>query len=795
MNSLRSSLTRKLVYVLALAVLLVLLYAIGKPASVVGQSGGELRLQVGGKLAQLRNEAGLTESQLGQIDPASSTIKLATFGMRGVAIALLWHQSNEFQKRKDWNNVVATSEQLVVLEPHFTTIWEFLGWNLAYNASAEFDDYRERYRWCIRGIDFLTTGVEKNLKAPRLCKATGWTISQKIGIADENEQYRRLLREDEEFGQKHDCPLPSDRDNWMLGRRWYRQGEELVKEGVSIGNESDFLFFSNSRLNLFNYAIWKRKDGIFGEEAIRAWDNAGAEWNEFAKIDLSTAIPVDGSLRMRPGVEAKRTTLENTDIVRQEKVNLLKELEGLSPSLKERLCIERWNQLAEIKGQQGTMLEFLERAYEKPGKFSTLPYEELQIIRKYLEKNDADWKQKLQADLDSLYTPEQLTLKAIPQLLRDEEQNGIVSKAESDIGQVRGRALAMILVDAKAIAEQMQDIDELNRDAKRRSRAIAEEIDGHREKTRMSDLYRDILNFEYRIREVAVQRTQQADDAHRRRKEGRDAYYEGRFEDSITGWMDGMKKWEELYEREGYEDVAEEGQFIREIIDIVEKFVIILDNADKIFSDVAKDKVPMDLMIRNKLKQDDDVQPVIDALEYAKKEYETALAEKEETKRKALLETAEKHFTTIAQRFEGVSQSIEFMKLAPLYDVRDKQLETQAYLIRTALQLGKNLPEPLPLRSFVELMLQHDSAADEAGDAFEAGMPFVQENKFAEAQAEFDKSLALWKPILDKYPLIAQDPTLQTNRDLRRIAAVYVEVLKAQGKELPNDSPLKPFVQ
>ncbi|MDR0870045.1 MAG: hypothetical protein LBN39_04560 [Planctomycetaceae bacterium] len=795
MNSKRNSFIRKLVYVLVLAVLVAVLYAVGKPASTV-QSGGETRLNPGGVLAQLRTKEGLTESQLGQIDPASSTIKLATFGMRGVAIALLWHQSNEYQKRKDWNNVIATSNQLVFLEPHFTTIWEFLGWNLAYNASAEFDDYRERYRWCIRGIDFLTTGVENNLKAPKLCKATGWTISQKIGIADENQQYRRLLREDEDFGQKHDCPLPSDRDNWMLGRRWYHQGEQLVKEeGISIGNESDFLFFSNSRLNLFNYAVWKRKDGIFGAEAVRAWDNAGAEWNEFAKMDLSTAIPVDGSLRMRPGVEAKRTTLETTDIVRQEKRDLLKELEGLSPNLKEKLCIDRWKKLAETKGQQGTMLEFLDRAYEKPGKFSTLPYEELQIICKYLDETDKDWKKHLAEDLETLYTPEQLVLKKIPQLLRDEDQGGIVNKAEGEVGQVRSRALEMIQVNPKVVAQEIQDIDEVNRDAKRRSRAIAEEIDGQREKTRMSDLYRDILNFEYRIREVAAERMPQADDAHRRRYEGRIAYYDGRYEDSITGWLDGMKKWEELYNMPGYDDVASEGQFIREIIDIVEKFVIILDNANKVFSDVAKDKVPMDLMMRNKLNQESNPQPAIDALEYAKKEYETALTEKDEAKRKEQLEKVEKYFTAIARRFENINGSVEFMKLAPLYDIRDKQLEANAYLINAALKLGKPLPEPLPLRTFTELMLQHDPAVDSASDAFEKGIPLLREKKFAEAQAEFDNSVALWKPLLEKYPLIAQDPTLQTNIDLQRLAAVYSETLKAQNKTLSDDSPFKPFVK
>lgn len=137
---------RKAFYIISLVILFFLLYLVGRPAKVIVEAGGETRADGGGILAQTRTAEELSESQIGQIDPASSTIKLATFGMRGVAISLLWHRVQEKQKYHDWNSVIALSNQLVFLEPHFTTIWEYLGWNLSYNASADFDDYRERYR-------------------------------------------------------------------------------------------------------------------------------------------------------------------------------------------------------------------------------------------------------------------------------------------------------------------------------------------------------------------------------------------------------------------------------------------------------------------------------------------------------------------------------------------------------------------------------------------------------------------------------------------------------------------------
>ena len=181
---------RKVFYIAIIAVLIFPLYMLGNPAR---------RDAGGGLLAQRRDDLNLSEANLGEIDPAGSAMKLATFGMRGVAVSLLWSRSLEYEKRADWDAVVATANQITTLEPHFITIWDFVGWKLAYNASAQFDDYRERYRWVIRGFEFVQEGTTYNEKAPKLFVRAGWTISQKIGIADEKKQYRRLFREDEEL--------------------------------------------------------------------------------------------------------------------------------------------------------------------------------------------------------------------------------------------------------------------------------------------------------------------------------------------------------------------------------------------------------------------------------------------------------------------------------------------------------------------------------------------------------------------------------------------------------------------
>ena len=87
--------------------------------------------------------------------------------------------------------------------------------NMSYNTSVEFDDYRERYRWVIKGIDYLIKGIEYNQTEPRLQWETGWTISQKIGRSDEHKYYRRLFKADDEFHDAHGAGRwPSATTGW-----------------------------------------------------------------------------------------------------------------------------------------------------------------------------------------------------------------------------------------------------------------------------------------------------------------------------------------------------------------------------------------------------------------------------------------------------------------------------------------------------------------------------------------------------------------------------------------------------
>jgi len=288
------SFVRKIVYLVALVGLLLVLSWLGQPST--GDAGGErgeegisglLRVP---NLADLRNRYHLSETQLGEIDPAGSTIKLATLGLRGVAANVLWEKANNYKMKKDWTNLSATLQQITRLEPHFVSVWRFQAWNLSYNVSTEFDDYRERYRWVIKGIDFLREGIRRNEREPMLVWDVGWYLSHKIGVADEVKQFRRLLKEDDETFQRWGDFRPAEeRDNWLVGKDWFARAEELVDKGADLRKTTPTVFFSHRPMSQMNYCEALEKDGIFEERARYAWNRAGKEWFEFGARHFMTA--------------------------------------------------------------------------------------------------------------------------------------------------------------------------------------------------------------------------------------------------------------------------------------------------------------------------------------------------------------------------------------------------------------------------------------------------------------------------------------------------------------------------
>jgi hypothetical protein len=331
----RRTLFRKLIYGAVILVLFIPLSMMSQPAT---------KEAPGGVLAQQRVEHNLSQAELGDIDPSSATMKLATMGLGGVAVNLLWERANEYKKKEDWIALGATLEQIVKLQPNFYKVWDFQAHNLSYNLSAEFDDYHDRYTYVIRGINFLKQGFEKNQNEPRLLHRLGWYIGQKIGRSDEHKQYRELFSQDwnnlfhakDEYNPNR---TDEERDNWLVSKEYYRRAEALADRlaGQNIPlRTTPLLFYSEAPKSQINYAETRQLEGRFlgpaRQDTRRAWELARGDWIEYGRRVLPTTF----------GLSIRLEDLESQQDLAAE---LSQKLEDMLPGVREKLRSEKIDSL------------------------------------------------------------------------------------------------------------------------------------------------------------------------------------------------------------------------------------------------------------------------------------------------------------------------------------------------------------------------------------------------------------------------------------------------------------------
>jgi hypothetical protein len=354
---------RKAVYVVTIIVLIICLFALSFPSTAGTE---KTKGKQGGVLAQYRDTHGLSQTELGEVDPTSETVRLGTLGMRGVGSSVLWWTATQFQMKKDWTQLRATLDQISKLQPHSVAVWRYQAWNLSYNVSVAFDDYHDKFFWVIEGLNYMLEGVRLNDKEPRLYWDMGWFISNKIGRADEAKYYRRLFagkkdtsetaadfrrdsaRDDagkdfspdyvKDFRERSVPPTgfphgADVHDNWHVGKAWFLASESKINPPrYPVRGMADVIFYSDAPTCQFYYADNIEKDGRFDQVAVNAWKQATREWRDFGdrSIDTSYDMPLE---------------LNRQEAMEEMVANDLKALDAMAPGKREELHQEKIAQL------------------------------------------------------------------------------------------------------------------------------------------------------------------------------------------------------------------------------------------------------------------------------------------------------------------------------------------------------------------------------------------------------------------------------------------------------------------
>ena len=236
-------------------------------------------------------------------------------------------------------------------------MWKYQGWNLAYNVSVEFDNFRDRYRSVIDGLHYLQNGIKYNRHDMRLVWDCGRTTLHKIGRSDERKQFRKIFVNDDDYHEElaynselaeryGDSSLePEQRDSWLVGRRWYKLAEHMVKTDskTEIDGVGEMLFYNGAPLALIYYAENQQKDGKF-DKAKQHWAKAEKEWRQFGDRTFDTEWE-DVSASTDDDKVYLQIQLNRLDVLQEDIDKWLKELDAFDPGLRDRLIAERREEL------------------------------------------------------------------------------------------------------------------------------------------------------------------------------------------------------------------------------------------------------------------------------------------------------------------------------------------------------------------------------------------------------------------------------------------------------------------
>ena len=280
MNNL-TSFQRKMIYMVGMIVLLAICSLLGQPSDQSIGTGG--RPGNGGVVSDLREEYKLGDTTLGNVDPASSTMNLVLLGFRGIAASILWNDAEHYKMTKNWSQLQQTADSITLLQPHFKKVWEYQAWNLGFNVSSECDAVQDRYYWVKQGAKYLQKGTRTNTQFPELYFECGRFYGQKIGRADEKEQFRKFFVKDPDTARwlgKADGDInPDSKDNYLVAKDWYLKANSALESGELEQHKMDLpLFVAYPYHSQMDYATAREEDGNFDADALNAWATAYKEW-------------------------------------------------------------------------------------------------------------------------------------------------------------------------------------------------------------------------------------------------------------------------------------------------------------------------------------------------------------------------------------------------------------------------------------------------------------------------------------------------------------------------------------
>jgi hypothetical protein len=125
-------------------------------------------------------------------------------------------------------------------------------------------------------------------------------------------------------------------DNWLIGKGWYGESVEMIdKLKTPKMGQSPLIYRSSAPMCQMNYAEAMEKDGVFGEQAQKAWADASAEWHRYGSEDIPSSFTREGS--DEPIILHLNDEEPEAEIAKEK----VAQLEKMQPGLRDKIVAEK----------------------------------------------------------------------------------------------------------------------------------------------------------------------------------------------------------------------------------------------------------------------------------------------------------------------------------------------------------------------------------------------------------------------------------------------------------------------
>ncbi len=134
-------------------------------------------------LTRQRESLGLTRTAvISNAPPVLAFTTVALGGFRGLIANALWIRTSQLQEDGKYFEAVQLADWITTLQPHFTQVWLYQAWNMAYNISVKFPNPEDRWLWVQRGIELLRDrGLAYNPNQALMYRELAWLFQHKMG--------------------------------------------------------------------------------------------------------------------------------------------------------------------------------------------------------------------------------------------------------------------------------------------------------------------------------------------------------------------------------------------------------------------------------------------------------------------------------------------------------------------------------------------------------------------------------------------------------------------------------------